>query len=311
VYTRAEVAGANFVSFFKKHFRVAVNSETSEALEFDVVGLDAPIANALRRILLAEVPSVALEHVFIYKNTSIIQDEVLAHRLGLVPLNVDPRMLEWPANYEDSTEANTLVFKLHKTGAAYERVDPAALDSEDDLEGRYTKVYSGDFAFDAVGHQAERFAARPPAPVEADILLAKLAPGQTIELEAHAIKGRGKVHAKWSPVATAAYRLLPAITIDEDAPFLDAEADALVARCPMNVYDIEDLEGASLFPAARVLYSAFAREKREARCCDWLALMLSRSSESRIRRLARLEWRRGRDANQFIDEDKNLYITTP
>lgn len=56
-----------------------------------MVGVDAAIANALRRVLLAEVPSMAIEKVFVNNNTSIIQDEVLAHRLGLVPIKADPR----------------------------------------------------------------------------------------------------------------------------------------------------------------------------------------------------------------------------
>lgn len=33
---------------------------------------------------------MAIEKVYIYDNTSIIQDEVLAHRLGLIPIKVDP-----------------------------------------------------------------------------------------------------------------------------------------------------------------------------------------------------------------------------
>lgn len=46
-----------------------------------------------------------------------------------------------------------------------------------------------------------------------DILIAKLRPGQEIDMELHCHKGIGKEHAKWSPVATASYRLLPEITI--------------------------------------------------------------------------------------------------
>ena len=38
---------------------------------------------------------MAIEKVFIYNNTSIIQDEVLAHRLGLIPIKADPRMFEY------------------------------------------------------------------------------------------------------------------------------------------------------------------------------------------------------------------------
>lgn len=59
------------------------------------MGVDAPVANALRRILLSEVPSVAIETVYIHDNTSIVQDEVLSHRMGLVPILVDPRRLSF------------------------------------------------------------------------------------------------------------------------------------------------------------------------------------------------------------------------
>lgn len=95
VYTAAEadpLASADFVSFWRRGFSVAVVSDTPEECVFELVGVDAPIANALRRILLSEVPTMAIETVFIQRNTSIIQDEVLAHRLGLVPLAIDPRL---------------------------------------------------------------------------------------------------------------------------------------------------------------------------------------------------------------------------
>jgi len=61
-------------------------------LVFDLIGVDASIANAFRRILISELPTMAIEHVYIKNNTSIIQDEVLAHRLGLIPIKADPRL---------------------------------------------------------------------------------------------------------------------------------------------------------------------------------------------------------------------------
>jgi len=62
--------------------------------------------------------------------------------------------------------------------------------------------------------QEDRFPTHPK-PVHSDILLAKLRPGQTIQLEAHCIKGGGKDHAKWSPVATAWYKLHPEVVLLE------------------------------------------------------------------------------------------------
>ena len=96
VYTTAEVdlVGADFLSYWRRGFSVRVVSDTPEECVFELVGVDAPIANALRRILLAEVPTMAIETVYIQKNTSIIQDEVLSHRLGLVPLALDPRAFD-------------------------------------------------------------------------------------------------------------------------------------------------------------------------------------------------------------------------
>jgi hypothetical protein len=42
-----------------------------------------------------QVPTMAIEKVLIANNTSAIQDEVLAHRLGLIPISVDPRLFEY------------------------------------------------------------------------------------------------------------------------------------------------------------------------------------------------------------------------
>ena len=67
-----------------------------EVLEKDETNLrvivrdaDVPLMNALRRIVLAEVPSMAIDEVVMIENSSILQDEMIAHRLGLVPLKTD------------------------------------------------------------------------------------------------------------------------------------------------------------------------------------------------------------------------------
>lgn len=79
------------LSEFKKNFKIKILKRTKDELVFDMIGIDAAIANAFRRILISEVPTMAIEHVVIVNNTSIIQDEILAHRLGLIPIKADPR----------------------------------------------------------------------------------------------------------------------------------------------------------------------------------------------------------------------------
>ena len=51
--------------------------------------VDVTLMNTLRRIALAEVPSMAIDEVVMIENSSILQDEIIAHRLGLTPLKTD------------------------------------------------------------------------------------------------------------------------------------------------------------------------------------------------------------------------------
>lgn len=71
---------------FKKSMKIVIECSKSLELEFDIIGVTPALANAFRRIMISEVPMMAIEKVYIYNNTSIIQDEILAHRIGLIPL---------------------------------------------------------------------------------------------------------------------------------------------------------------------------------------------------------------------------------
>ena len=202
------VSGAWDLETFKKNLSVALSRWTSELCEFDLVGVDASIANAIRRTLMAEVPTVAIEHVYIWNNTSIIQDEVLSHRLGLIPLAIDPRKLNFKLQ-DEANDQNTVVFTL-KAECKKRNTGDAT------IEGRY--VYSSMLEWDPKGDQAELMSDSPPRPIHPDIVIAKMAPGQAMEMELHCEKGIGKDHAKFSPVATATYRLLPLIEILQPIP---------------------------------------------------------------------------------------------
>ncbi|QHO52916.1 hypothetical protein HN51_021827 [Arachis hypogaea] len=99
---------------FSQNFKVEVKRLTDDDIEFDMIGIDHSLANAFRRILIAEVPTMAIERFYIANNTLLIQDEVLSHRLGLIPISADPRLFEYPDNAGDNrNEKNTIVFKLH------------------------------------------------------------------------------------------------------------------------------------------------------------------------------------------------------
>ena len=74
---------------FSQITNIEIKSKTKEEIVFDIKGVDPTVVNTLRRIMIAEVPTMAIETVIINQNTSIIPDEVLAHRLGLIPILAD------------------------------------------------------------------------------------------------------------------------------------------------------------------------------------------------------------------------------
>ena len=79
--TASRRGGSTFLESFKDNLDVKIVSKTDERVEFDLINADAAIVNAFRRVLIAEVPTMAIETVYVTLNTSIMQDEVLAHRL--------------------------------------------------------------------------------------------------------------------------------------------------------------------------------------------------------------------------------------
>ncbi|XP_041803447.1 DNA-directed RNA polymerases I and III subunit RPAC1 isoform X2 [Chelmon rostratus] len=229
---------------FQKNFRIDVVHLDESNMEFDMVGIDAAIANAFRRILLAEVPTMAIEKVFIYNNTSIVQDEVLSHRLGLIPIKADPRLFEYKNTgdevaEEGGSEIDTIQLQLKIKCSRNPR---ASKDSSDPRE-LYTNhmVYSRDIKWVPIGNQADVFADSSIGPVHDDILIAQLRPGQELDIIMHCVKGIGKDHAKFSPVATASYRLLPEITLLE--PVEGEKAERLKHCFSRGVIDLQDVNG--------------------------------------------------------------------
>ncbi|KAL4514328.1 hypothetical protein Ndes2437A_g01045 [Nannochloris sp. 'desiccata'] len=231
---------------FKQSVNIEVTKYENHDMEFEVKGISCAMANTLRRIMIAEIPTMAIEHVFIVNNTSIIQDEVLAHRLGLIPLNVDPRLFDFKATDETATERNTIVMKLK---VECKKLPDGTIENE--------KVYSSQLVWLPNGSEMPEETATPAfetsqsemfemmGPVHDDILIAKLRPGQAIELECHCIKGVGEEHAKWSPVATTWYRLVPEVVLLEQPPLdvakkLESELPGLITVASGGVVEVDD-----------------------------------------------------------------------
>lgn len=204
-------------SFTPEGIQVKLIKSSDHELEFDLVHIHASLVNAIRRIILAEVPTVAIEKVRIVNNSSILQDDFLAHRLGLIPLAVDPHKLKDKTTHHDVDDPNdTLLFDLVIRRSNKVKSEHSKSSKNKASEITDSNVTTKHLVWTPINDKQKAvFSTRPPAPVDSDILIARLSPGQEINVKCTAVKGVGADHAKFSPVATAFYRLLPDIRLEK------------------------------------------------------------------------------------------------
>jgi DNA-directed RNA polymerase subunit D len=87
--------------------KIKVLERTKDTIKFSVEGIKPSFANALRRIMISEVPTMAIEWVDFKKNDSAMYDEILAHRLGLIPLTYDKKAYKLPEECRDVSVKDT------------------------------------------------------------------------------------------------------------------------------------------------------------------------------------------------------------
>ncbi len=165
--------------------------------------------NSLRRVMLSELPKLAVDDVVIYDNTSALFDEIIAHRLGLIPIPTDLSLLA----FRDKCVCKgkgcpncTVRYTLSKEG-----------------EGT---VYSGDL----------QPAEKSWAITEDKIQLVKLYGDQRLILEVEAVLGRGRDHAKWQAVQAPGYRM--EVTIEFDKKRIE-DAKEFVNKLPKDLIEIK------------------------------------------------------------------------
>jgi len=149
---------------------------------------DVYFVNSLRRVMLAELPKLAIDDVIIYDNTSALFDEIISHRLGLIPIPTDLPILAFRKECKcggKGCPSCTVRYTLSKEGEGI--------------------VYSGDLQPEHPSY----------AITETTIPIVELTKDQRVILEVEAVLGRGRDHAKWQVVLAPRYRMETIITVDK------------------------------------------------------------------------------------------------
>ncbi len=210
-------------------FDVEIIEHDDRAARFLVCGATPAFANGIRRAMIADVPTLAIDTVRFIENSSVMFNEQLALRLGLVPLST-------PEDYELGEEVTLAL----------------------DVEGPAT-AYSGDL----VSSDGQ------VGPAEQNVPIIELKEGQRLEIEADAVLDVGREHAKHQGGVSVGYRHLQRVIVEGDAEeFADEEANItrgviktedgeliptsefdhdLTERYPGKELRVEDVPGAFVF----------------------------------------------------------------
>ncbi len=185
--------------------KLSLISEQKEKLSFEISGLEYWFVNSLRRIMINEVPVLAIDDVEFRSNDSALYDEIVALRLGLIPLTTDLKTL----NLKSECSCNgagcsmcQVVFKLKEKG-------PKTVYAKN-LKCKDSKI----------------------APIFPNMPIVKLDKGQELEFEAFAVLGTGKEHMKWSP-GLAYYKYAPSIDIKASA--CKKDCSLCIDECPLDI----------------------------------------------------------------------------
>jgi DNA-directed RNA polymerase subunit D len=191
--------------------KIIESSESKLIVELD--GVRKELVNALRRTMLAEVPTIAIDEVLFTENTSSVYNEYIAHRLGLLPLKT-------PGTPEELAQISV---ELQNGVVPTMRVD-YQLRAECPIQtaGSIT-VNSGDLR--TITEETE------VQPVYTGVPLFKLGHGQVVEFQAFARYGIGKQHVKFSPVSPVSYSFKPVLIFDKSKDF---NCEEHVSVCPTN-----------------------------------------------------------------------------
>jgi len=181
--------------------------KTENKLVFEISGINPSLANTLRRLMMVEVPTLAIQTVTFLKNTSALYDEIIAHRMGLIPIKTDLKSYNFKEECKCKGKGCALCelkIKLKTDGPCY--VDSSELKSKDP---KCTPAYE-------------------------EIPITYLNKDHKLELEATAILGKGKTHIKFSP-GLVYYKAYPIFKI-ENIP----DAKNIIASCPRGLLKEEN-----------------------------------------------------------------------
>lgn len=233
--------------------KVKVNSVAPHEIQFDLTDTCTSVANTLRRIIIGETPTLMIDLVEFSDNSTVLNDEYIAHRLGLVPIRYQP-----PDSFKGGDCHGA--FLPHRDCVCYERCPRCSVEfeldvdfdqvnptrSEDEVAAPLT-VTSRDLKSNNDCVTPAHFLSQDEQDESQDdgIAIVKMGPGQKLKLKAIARMGIAKEHAKWCPVAVATYRFWPVININEEqcATLTMEQKIELVDVCPDRILEIDEVTG--------------------------------------------------------------------
>ncbi|KAJ3528338.1 hypothetical protein NM688_g8012 [Phlebia brevispora] len=193
---------------------VRIRDLKKDRVNFVLENVDMAVANSFRRVMMADVATVAIDLVEIQTNTTVLPDEFIAHRLGMVPL-VSTGCEESMRYSRDCTCSS---FCKYCSVILTLNVSCSEAETTVNITSDHLEVVTDPREYEESDTDGEELTKRVEYfgwpvgknnPDVAPVLIGKIRIGQELKLKCFAKKGIAKEHAKWSPCSAVSYEYDP------------------------------------------------------------------------------------------------------
>ncbi|MBI2105628.1 DNA-directed RNA polymerase subunit D [Candidatus Woesearchaeota archaeon] len=192
---------------------IKILKQTEDKIIYLIADTETSLVNALRRLIMEEVPVMAIDEVTFSKNNSALYDEMIAHRLGLLPLSTDLQGY----NLKEECKCKGKGCSSCQVKMMLQAKGPCTVFAKD-IKSKDSKI----------------------KPIYPEMPITILLKGQNLELEAIATLGKGKNHSKFSP-GLAYYSQFPSLKANKDSKIKEAAQQSNNLAISGNKLEIKDI----------------------------------------------------------------------
>ena len=206
------------------NIKIKLHKVENNFIQFSISNIHIGLANGIRRILISDIPTMAIDFATIISNTGCLHDNMIAQRIGLIPfISKNATKFNYYWDNKDN-KLSEVKYQLNVTNKS----DNILEVSSNDL-----KIINDS---DLTGYQKNIYNSVKPINMEYPIIITKLAKGQSLHFTCSVRKGISKEHAKFQPTSSVGYEIISNDTFRFTVESIGSLSPQLIVEQALDIF---------------------------------------------------------------------------